>query len=75
MVTRSASFSAKTNQTPPVKAKESSGAASKKAGRKKDELLPTTPILTTPMEVSDADTSSSVAPSDPPLAEHCNDFF
>jgi len=58
MVTRSTSFLAKTNQTPPVKVKDSSGTASKKAGWKKDELIPTTLPIATPMEVSAADTSS-----------------
>ncbi len=55
MVTHSASFSAKTNQTAPVKAKESSGMASKKAGRKQDKLIPTKPPVASPMEVVDDD--------------------
>jgi len=47
--------SQKTNQTAPVKAKESSGTASKKPGRKHDELIPTKPPASSPMEVADDD--------------------
>jgi len=55
MVTRSASFSAKTNQTAPVKAKESSGTVSKKAGRKQDKFIATKPPATSLMEVANDD--------------------